>query len=67
MLIDYNSWEDELERSGWSFGLSAQKQMLSDWQTDRAEWRSLLKEARRDIERLQEQLKEQRAVKSDRC
>ena len=55
--MTYESWEDEIERSGWSFGLSTQKQMLADWRTDRAEWRAVLKEARQEIARLKEIVK----------
>lgn len=55
--MTYESWEDEIERSGWSFGLSTQKQMLADWRTDRAEWRAALKEARLEIARLKESAK----------
>jgi hypothetical protein len=52
--MTFESWADEIERSGWSFGLSTQKQMLADWRTDRAEWRAALKEARQEIVRLKE-------------
>ena len=55
--MTFDSWEDDLERIGWSFGLSTQKQMLADWRTDRAEWRSALKEARQEIARLKESKK----------
>jgi hypothetical protein len=55
--MTYESWEDEIERSGWSFGLSTQKQMLADWRTDRAEWRAALKESRQEIARLKESSK----------
>jgi hypothetical protein len=52
--MNYESWADELERSGWWFGLADQKQMLADWRTDRAEWRAALKEAKREIEILKQ-------------
>jgi hypothetical protein len=52
--MTYEDWQDQLERSGWWFGLAEQKQMLADWRTDRAEWRAALKEARQEIARLKE-------------
>lgn len=55
--MTYEDWQDQLERSGWWFGLADQKQMLADWRTDRAEWRAALKEARQEIARLKESAK----------
>ena len=55
--MTYESWEDDIERSGWWFGLSTQKQMLADWRTDRVEWRAALKEARQENAQLKGMLK----------
>ena len=57
--MNFESWENEIARSGWSFGLSQQKEMLSDWRTDRAEWRAELNHARSEIERLKSGLNKQ--------
>ena len=59
--MNYESWADEIERSGWWFGLSAQKEMLADWRTDRAEWRAALKEARREIGLLKQDAKNEKS------
>ena len=59
--MNYESWADEIERSGWWFGLSTQKEMLADWRTDRAEWRAALKEARREIELLKQAAKDEKS------
>jgi hypothetical protein len=50
--MDYQDWEDEIARSGWSFGLSTQKEMLADWRTDRAEWRASRDKWKAEAERL---------------
>lgn len=55
--MTFHDWEDEIARSGWSFGLNIRKQMLADWRTDRTEWRAELREAEHKIELLEEKLK----------
>ena len=47
--MSYDSWEEEIGKIGWSFGLSRPKLMLADWRTDRAEWRAELNAARQEI------------------
>lgn len=50
--MDYHEWKDEIARSGWSFGLSTQKEMIADWGTDREKWRASRDKWKAEAERL---------------
>jgi hypothetical protein len=54
--MDYHEWKDEIARSGWSFGLSTQKEMIADWGTDRAQWRASRDKWKAEAERLKAEL-----------